>query len=135
MIHPFDDEYFMKRAPGRGRASFSRRRNPGRGCRCLCHKKHHRQGIQPNETLSDVTSPCGDAGDYLCNQLAWEGKYLTGCTLYVTLGHALMCAGALGWTQIDRSSLGASDPKERIPKIRSPQNPFIQKQKLPGGVT
>ncbi|MBR5877536.1 MAG: nucleoside deaminase [Alistipes sp.] len=39
------------------------------------------------------------------------GKYLKGCTLYVTVEPCIMCAGALGWSQIDRVVYGASDPK------------------------
>ena len=39
------------------------------------------------------------------------GKYLKDCTLYVTLEPCIMCAGALGWSQISRVVYGASDPK------------------------
>ena len=39
------------------------------------------------------------------------GKYLTNCTLYVTLEPCVMCAGALFWAQIERIVYGASDPK------------------------
>lgn len=39
------------------------------------------------------------------------GKYLTDCTLYVTLEPCLMCAGALAWSQVSRVVYGASDPK------------------------
>ncbi|MCL2097433.1 MAG: nucleoside deaminase [Bacteroidales bacterium] len=39
------------------------------------------------------------------------GKYLTDCTLYVTLEPCVMCAGALFWAQIERLVYGASDPK------------------------
>jgi len=39
------------------------------------------------------------------------GKYLSGCTLYVTVEPCFMCAGAAGWTQISRIVYGASDPK------------------------
>ncbi len=38
-------------------------------------------------------------------------KYLTGCTLYVTLEPCVMCAGALYWSQIDKIVYAARDPK------------------------
>lgn len=39
------------------------------------------------------------------------GKYLQDCTLYVTVEPCLMCAGAIGWSQIGRIVYGCSDPK------------------------
>lgn len=39
------------------------------------------------------------------------GKYLTDCTLYVTLEPCAMCAGAIGWSQLARLVFGASDEK------------------------
>ena len=39
------------------------------------------------------------------------GKYLKGCTLYVTVEPCVMCAGALAWSQVDRIVYGADDPK------------------------
>ena len=39
------------------------------------------------------------------------GKYLKGCTLYVTVEPCMMCAGALAWSQIDRVVYGADDAK------------------------
>ena len=38
-------------------------------------------------------------------------KYLTGCTLYVTVEPCVMCAGALGWSQISQVIYGAADEK------------------------
>ena len=39
------------------------------------------------------------------------GKYLQDCTLYVTVEPCVMCAGALGWSQIKRIVYGCSDEK------------------------
>lgn len=39
------------------------------------------------------------------------GKYLTDCTIYVTVEPCPMCAGALAWSQIGRVVYGAIDPK------------------------
>lgn len=40
------------------------------------------------------------------------GKYLQGCTLYVTVEPCIMCAGAIGWAQVSRVVWGADDPKK-----------------------
>lgn len=42
---------------------------------------------------------------------ALGGKYLDACTLYVTVEPCVMCAGAIGWSQLGRLVYGASDPK------------------------
>ena len=45
------------------------------------------------------------------------GKYLTDCTLYVTVEPCVMCAGALGWSQIGRVVFGARDEKRGFQKL------------------
>ena len=42
---------------------------------------------------------------------ALGGKYLTDCTLYVTVEPCPMCAGAIGWAQVPRIVYGAADEK------------------------
>lgn len=42
---------------------------------------------------------------------ALGGKYLSGCTLYVTVEPCAMCAAAMGWAQVSRLVYGAADPK------------------------
>ena len=62
------------------------------------------------ETLGDVTAHAEmQAITSAANQLG--GKYLTDCTIYVTLEPCIMCAGAIGWAQIRRVVYGASDDK------------------------
>ena len=62
------------------------------------------------ETLQDVTAhaeilACTSASAYL------GSKYLTQCTMYVTLEPCAMCAGALYWAQLNRLVFGANDVK------------------------
>ena len=42
---------------------------------------------------------------------AMGGKYLSDCTLYVTVEPCPMCAGALAWSQMGRIVYGAPDPR------------------------
>ncbi len=62
------------------------------------------------ETLHDVTAHAEmQAVTAAANELG--GKYLTDCTLYVTVEPCPMCAGALGWSQLARVVYGAADEK------------------------
>ena len=62
------------------------------------------------ETLHDVTAHAEmQAITAAANMLG--GKYLKGCTLYVTVEPCVMCAGALGWSQIERVVYGAAVDK------------------------
>ena len=62
------------------------------------------------ETLNDVTAHAEmQAITMAANELG--GKYLTDCTLYVTVEPCTMCAGALGWSQIHRIVYGCRDEK------------------------
>ena len=62
------------------------------------------------ETLHDVTAHA----EMLAITAAADrlgGKYLTDCTLYVTVEPCVMCAGAIGWAQVSRVVYGADDEK------------------------
>ena len=68
------------------------------------------------ELLHDVTAHA----EILALSAATENlgaKYLTGCTLYVTLEPCVMCAGALGWAQVGRIVYGAADPKRGFERL------------------
>ena len=67
------------------------------------------------ETLCDVTAHAEmQAITAAANMLG--GKYLTDCTLYVTVEPCPMCAGAIGWAQIKRIVYGARDEKRGFEK-------------------
>jgi len=46
------------------------------------------------------------------------GKYLTDCTMYVTLEPCAMCAGAIGWSQCSGLVYGASDEKRGYTMVK-----------------
>ncbi len=70
------------------------------------------------ETLCDVTAHAEmQAITSAANNLG--GKYLSDCTLYVTLEPCTMCAGAIGWAQVSRLVYGASDPRRGYSVVAS----------------
>lgn len=80
------------------------------------------------ETLCDVTAHAEmQAITAAANTLG--GKYLTDCTLYVTVEPCPMCAGAIGWAQVPRIVYGAPDPKrgyrEYAPRALHPKAAVI----------
>ena len=89
------------------------------------------RGHNLTETLTDVTAHAEmQAITSATNMLG--GKYLVDCTLYVTVEPCLMCAGALGWSQISRVVYGAPDDKRGYHTFCS--NPFHRKTVVQGGV-
>ena len=81
-----------------------------------------------DETLCDVTAHAEmQAITAAANALG--GKYLTDCTLYVTVEPCVMCAGAIGWAQIPRIVYGTADEKRGFhiyaPKAMHPKAEVI----------
>lgn len=68
------------------------------------------RGYNLTETLQDVTAHAEIQAITAASQTL-RGKYLTDCTLYVTVEPCVMCAGAIGWAQVSRLVYGADDPK------------------------
>lgn len=115
MIEPFDDEYFMNRALAEAEQSFAEGEIPV-GAVVVCRNKIISRAHNLTEMLNDVTAHAEmQAITAASNHLG--GKYLTGCTIYITLEPCTMCAGALGWSQIDRIVYGASDLKRGFLKF------------------
>ena len=62
------------------------------------------------ETLMDATAHA-EMQAITAAMSSLGGKYLSDCTLYVTVEPCVMCGGALAWSQIGRVVYGAPDPK------------------------
>ena len=85
------------------------------GAVIVCRDRVISRAHNLTETLHDVTAHAEmQAITAAANQLG--GKYLKDCTLYVTVEPCVMCAGALGWSQMSRVVYGASDEKRGYEK-------------------
>ena len=80
------------------------------GAVVVCHDRVVARAHNLTETLCDVTAHAEmQAITAAANTLG--GKYLTDCTVYVTVEPCPMCAAALGWAQVPRIVWGADDEK------------------------
>ncbi len=81
------------------------------------------------ETLTDVTAHA-EMQAITAAASSLGGKYLTDCTLYVTVEPCIMCAGALGWSQIKRVVYGAADEKRGFrafaPRALHPKTELVE---------
>ena len=103
------DEFYMRRALDEAHAALEAGEIPI-GAVVVCRDRIIARAHNLTERLSDVTAHAEmqaitAASEYL------GGKYLNDCTLYVTVEPCIMCAGALGWSQIGKVVYGAADEK------------------------
>lgn len=107
MENIFTDEYFMRKALQEAEIAFEKGEIPV-GAIIVIDNKIIARSHNLTELLNDVTAHAEmqsitAAANFL------GGKYLKGCTLYVTLEPCQMCAGALYWSQISKIVFGARD--------------------------
>ena len=103
------DEHYMRMALNEARQAYAKGEIPI-GCIVVCHDRAIARSHNLTETLCDVTAHAEmQAITAAANTLG--GKYLTDCTLYVTVEPCPMCAGALGWAQVPRIVFGCPDEK------------------------
>ena len=121
MENPFTDEYFMKKALQEAELAFEKDEIPV-GALIVIDNKVIARGHNLTEMLNDVTAHAEmQAITAAANFLG--GKYLVGCTLYVTLEPCQMCAGAMYWSQISKIVFGASDEHRGFEKMGTQLHP------------
>lgn len=109
MLSVNSDEHFMRQALRQAQMAADLGEIPV-GAIVVADQQIIARGHNQTEQLTDVTAHAEiialtAAANFL------GGKYLKGCTLYVTLEPCVMCAGALAWAQLDRLVYGAGDDK------------------------
>ena len=110
-----DDTFYMKQALIEAQTAFDRGEVPV-GAVVVCRDRIIARAHNLTETLNDVTAHAEmqaitAASDYL------GGKYLTNCTLYVTVEPCVMCAGAIAWAQMGKLIYGAGDEKKGYSRL------------------
>ena len=118
----FNDEYFMDIALGLAEEAGEAGEIPV-GAVVVCRNRIVGRGRNQTEQLTDVTAHAELMAITAATQTL-GGKYLTDCTLYVTLEPCVMCAGAIFWAQVSRLVTGADDPKRGYSRLSpSPLHP------------
>ena len=125
----FSDEHFMKEALKEAQKAFDQDEVPV-GAVVVANKRVIARAHNLTEMLNDVTAHAEmqaitSAADFI------GGKYLKGCTVYVTLEPCVMCAGGLFWSQVDNVVFGASDEKRGFSTVGNLLHP---KTKVKSGV-
>lgn len=129
MENPFDDTYFMKKALQEAEEAYSKGEIPV-GAVVVIENRIIARAHNLTELLTDVTAHAEmQAITAASNFLG--GKYLTNCTLYVTLEPCQMCAGALYWSQISKIVYGTRDEERGCINLNTKLHP---KTKIIGGV-
>ena len=130
MIQPFDDTYFMRQALSEARLAAEEGEVPV-GAVITCQGRIIARAHNQTERLHDVTAHA----ELLAITAATDAlgaKYLTDCTLYVTVEPCVMCAGAIGWAQVGTIVYGATDEKRGYSRF-APQA-FHPKAKVKRGI-
>lgn len=116
MLTVQSDEHYMRQALGEAQRAFDADEVPV-GAVVVAKERIIARAHNLTETLHDVTAHAElqaitSAADHI------GGKFLNGCTLYVTLEPCVMCAGALFWSRFDRIVIGARDEQRGYRRLQ-----------------
>lgn len=125
------DKYFMRLALGEAREAMAADEIPV-GAVVVADGRVIGRGHNLTESLRDVTAHA-EMQAITAAGSALGGKYLDNATLYVTLEPCLMCAGAIGWSQLRRIVIGADDPRRGYRSLVS-ASPFHPRCTVERGV-
>ena len=103
------DEKYMRMALNEAERALAKREVPI-GAIVVAGDRVIGRGHNLVETLCDATAHA-EMQALTAAMTTLGGKYLSDCTLYVTVEPCVMCGGALAWSQIGRVVYGAKDPK------------------------
>jgi tRNA(adenine34) deaminase len=109
MISPYNDDYFMRQAYQEALKAYDLGEVPV-GAVVVVNQQVIARAHNLTERLHDVTAHAEMQAITAASEFL-GGKYLKGCTLYVTLEPCVMCAGALYWSQLDKIVFGTRDEK------------------------
>ncbi|MBT1686066.1 nucleoside deaminase [Dawidia soli] len=114
----YSDEYFMREALKEAAKALAIEEVPV-GAVVVCKNRIIARAHNQTEKLTDATAHAEmlavtAAANYL------GSKYLSECTLYVTLEPCVMCSGALHWVQLQKLVFGASDLQRGYSLVSSP---------------
>ncbi len=126
-----DDRYYMRMALREAEQALREGEIPI-GAVVTCNDMVIGRGHNLTETLNDVTAHA-EMQAITAAAETMGGKYLTDCTLYVTVEPCLMCAGAIAWAQIKRIVIGAPDTKRGYSTFVC-RKPFHPKATITEGV-
>ncbi|MEN9488249.1 MAG: hypothetical protein RL494_514 [Bacteroidota bacterium] len=121
MENIFTDDYFMKKALQEAQMAFDKDEIPV-GAIVVINNRVIAKSHNLTELLNDVTAHA-EMQAITASAHFLGGKYLTNCTLYVTLEPCQMCAGALYWSQISKIVYGASDEQRGFTKMGTQLHP------------
>jgi len=112
------DEHYMRAALDEAMKALGKQEVPI-GAVVVCNDIIIARAHNLTETLNDPTAHAEMQA--ITAAAGWlGGKYLTDCTLYVTVEPCSMCASALGWSQAGRVVYGAGDNKKGYTLINAP---------------
>ena len=129
-MNPFSDDYFMKQALAEANIASEEDEVPV-GAVIVCGDRIVARAHNQTERLNDPTAHAEMLAITSATN-ALGAKYLTDCRLYVTVEPCVMCAGAIGWSQLSTVIYGATDEKRGFTKYAP--NALHQKTEVRKGV-